>query len=129
MPDQATRRHFILWTTTVAWTALVLFLMVSPGEDTAADELSGFFGGSELSDAVGHVVLFAVLTVLWQRALRRHTTYRRALAVAVAIGLLIGVATEIAQLYIPHRGGGAVDILADSIGVALATAFIGSRRS
>ena len=128
MRNEAKWQPFIIWSATLGWTVLLLFLMLSPGEDTAAEEVSGFFGGTELSDAVGHVNLFGVLTALWQRALALHIGKHRALTAAVAIGLGLGVATELAQLFIPDRGAGLADMLANWIGAALAAAILRYRR-
>lgn len=121
-------RPLLIWAATVIWTAFLIFLMVSPGEESTADDISGFFGGTELTDAAGHIILFMVLTLLWQRALVSHTTYRRSLVAALAIGLGLGLATEIAQLFIPDRGGGLADILADWLGAGAAAALVDYRR-
>lgn len=105
------------WGIALAWTALTVFLMLSPGEQSAAEDLSRFFGGTDLTDALGHVILFGVLTMLWRWALAGSHPHRRAMWMAVVIGLTVGIATELAQFFIPHRGVALIDLVANGIGV------------
>jgi len=104
------------WSVTLVWTSVTVLLMLSPGEESAAEDLSRFFGGTDITDALGHVVLYGVLTALWRWALLNHLSLQQALGGAVAVGLALGAATELAQFLIPHRGVALVDLLANWVG-------------
>jgi hypothetical protein len=103
------------WTSALLWTALTICLMILPKE--AVRNLFIFFRGSELTDAAGHVILCAILVWLWYRALYGTMKPARALVIVVAIGLGLGVVTELAQLFIPSRGASLLDLLANVLGV------------
>lgn len=108
------------WLAAIGWTLLVVALMVMPGQDTAADDLSHFFGGTEMTDAAGHVFLFGMLVLLWLLALGMHLPRTRALRLAVVFGLALGLVTELLQIFIPHRGVTFIDLLANTLGAAVA---------
>lgn len=99
---------------------LVVVLMLMPGQDSAADDLSRFFGGTDITDAAGHVFLFGVLVLLWLLALATALPRTRALQWAVAIGLAVGLVSELLQVFIPHRGVTLLDLSANALGAAVA---------
>ncbi len=107
------------WSAALAWTALTVFLMLSPGEQSTAEDLSRFFGGTDLTDALGHVFLFGILTALWWWTLMEHLPLPHALRAAVAVGLTTGIVTELARFFIPHWGVALIDLVANGIGVLL----------
>lgn len=102
----------------LGWTGLILLLTLLPGEKgSLVGRTSAFFGGTDLSDAVGHVVLFGVLSLLSYRAARICLSRRPALLLTLAITLGLGAVSEILQLYVPERGATLFDIAANWIGV------------
>ncbi len=116
------------WLGTAAWTALTVLLMTLPaGEDSMIDELSGLFGGSDLTDAIGHVILFGVLTALWRGTLALHGPPARALRLAVIIAVLLGTATEASRVLVAERGAAPWDLLANWLGAGLAALWAGRR--
>jgi VanZ family protein len=116
-PTRRRIRSVLRWSAALVWTALVLYLMLSPGKDSTADDLSRSFGGTDLSDAVGHVILYGVLTILWDGALQadRPGGHRLALMVGLALGLL----GESLQVFVPYRGVALLDFAANLAGVFL----------
>lgn len=109
-------------TLAVAWTLLVCLLLLQPGRDPligpAAAGDHDAFGLFVLH--LGHVVSFAVMTWLWQRAL---AALRPALGIALACGLL----TELAQIYVPDRGLSALDLALNAGGALLVAAWLRRR--
>ncbi len=68
---------------------------------------------------VAHVTEYAVLTLLWWRALR-GLGLGAALPAAVAISLLYACTDEFHQTFVDGRRGTPVDVAIDSIGIAIA---------
>jgi len=116
-PTRRRIRSVLRWAAALIWTGLVLFLMLSPGKDSTADALSRSFGGTDLTDSLGHVVLYGVLTILWDGALQaeRPDGHRLALMVGLALGLL----GECLQVFVPYRGVALLDFAANLTGVFL----------
>lgn len=117
-----THNRLIAWLAVGLWLALVVFLMLSPGEDSVAEDLSGAFGASELTDALGHVFLFGVLAALQVHALRLHLPAERALTLGTAIALAIGSVLEPAQLLVYERGAALLDLAANWTGALVVAA-------
>lgn len=88
------------------------------------EDLSRFFGGTEITDAAGHVVLFGVLVMLWYCTLVKHLARRHALFLAVLIVVMLGTATELAQCLVPNRGVALIDILASYLGPLIVVGFL-----
>jgi VanZ family protein len=114
------------WPLALSWTAFVLFLMLAPGDNRQVDGLSKSAGGSDLTDALGHVVIFFILTVLWQWALSGRSPSRHALLGAALVAFGLGVGTEVAQTFVAGRGASWLDFSANGLGVLAA---IGWRRA
>lgn len=111
----------IRWALALGWTALTCGLMLLPGpKGSPVDNVSRFFGGTELTDAIGHVIIFATLALLWQWTLRVHIASDRALRAGLLVALLLGVFTEIGQSFVPNRGANLWDLLANIGGVSVA---------
>ncbi|MGH2980154.1 MAG: VanZ family protein [Solirubrobacterales bacterium] len=72
---------------------------------------------------LAHVTEYAVLTVLWWRALRGLGA-RFSLALAIAISLGYAATDEFHQTFVEGRQGTPVDVLIDSAGIALAATGI-----
>ena len=72
---------------------------------------------------LAHVMEYAVLTIAWWRALRGlgvSTQGRVVIALAVAVALVYAASDEFHQTFVDGRHGTPVDVLIDSIGMALA---------
>lgn len=110
----------LLWLT---WTIILCFLMLSPSDGTVKS-LSGLFGGKEITDAIGHVILIGADCVLLYLLLSYFLSQAIAQRSAVIVTLILGIILESAQLWIPSRGASLIDILAAGIGVGLALLFI-----
>lgn len=109
----------LTWSAAIIWTGLVCLLMLLPGEDTVAEDVSGLVGGTSLTDAAGHVIMYAVLAGTWQAAFRHYVPDVRALWWAVLFGLALGVSTELGQVVVPHRGSNILDLMANMTGVGI----------
>lgn len=118
-----THHPAIAWGCVGLWLALVVFLMLSPGEDSLAEDLSGAFGASEITDALGHMILFGVLTALTAHALSFHLPGERAVTIAVGVVLALGSVLEPAQLLVYERGASLLDLGANWTG-ALISAWL-----
>jgi VanZ family protein len=71
---------------------------------------------------LGHVTGYALLTGLWWWALRPVT--RRALLIAVCIAFAYACTDEFHQTFVHGRTGTPVDVVIDSIGMAIAALLI-----
>jgi VanZ family protein len=74
---------------------------------------------------LGHVAEYAVLTYFWWRALRGLGVRdsRTAIALAVGIAFAYAISDEFHQTFVDGRHGTPVDILIDSVGMALAVLY------
>ncbi|MEM6785003.1 MAG: VanZ family protein [Bacteroidota bacterium] len=91
----------------VAWTLLCLALFSIPGQDLPPELLS--------FDKVAHLGLFAILGVLWMRAVPR-----RVWPWVLIGGIVFGIGTELYQGMLPwEREPDPYDALADGIGMGL----------
>ncbi|MEM9997017.1 MAG: VanZ family protein [Bacteroidota bacterium] len=94
----------------IAWTLLCLVLFSIPGQDLPAQLLS--------LDKLAHLGLFAVLGLLWMRAVPRQ-----AWPWVLAGGIAFGIGTEVYQGMLPwEREPDPYDALADGVGMALGVA-------
>ena len=109
----------ISWLLWASWTILLCFLFLSPSEGTAVRDISLFFGGSELTDAIGHVVLIFIETVLLYNILRHYLINDTAVRYAVLATLVFGLCAEFSQHWIPSRGASLIDVCAAFLGVGL----------
>jgi VanZ family protein len=76
---------------------------------------------------LAHVTEYAVLTALWWRALR-GIGLRFPLALAIGISLGYAATDEFHQTFVDGRTGTPVDVLIDSIGIAITAIAITLRR-
>ena len=67
---------------------------------------------------LAHLSVYALLTLLWWRALAPYTG--RALAAAAAISFLYAISDEYHQSFVEGRNGSPVDVAIDSAGIGLA---------
>lgn len=127
MMERMVHSAVLAWLAAAAWLALAGFLMLAPGEGTPVEDISRAFGGTDLTDALGHVVLFGVLIALLAHALSFHVAPGRALALAAGSAFVLGAALELAQLAAVERGATLLDLAANWLGVLAVAAWL--RRS
>lgn len=111
------------WLAWAGWTILLCLLFLSPGDGTVRN-ISSFFGGTEITDAIGHILLLFVDTALLYHTLRYYFLNDRALRIATIGTLIFGLCAEMAQLMIPTRGASLIDLLAAFVGVGLCFMFV-----
>lgn len=72
---------------------------------------------------LGHVTEYAILAVLWFRALHvsRRLNSAHSAWIALAISVAWSILDELHQAFVPSRTAHALDILLDTTGAALAT--------
>lgn len=95
-----------LWAPVVLWAAVIFAFSSIPSLGT------GLGSWDLLLRKLAHVAEFAVLGGLLQRAVVRA-------GIALALGVSYAVSDELHQLFVPGRRGAPLDVLIDSIGVAL----------
>jgi len=121
-------RRFAALGTALILTLVAVLLMTLPGNSGIVLASSRALGGTELTDAIGHVALFAVLTLVWYRAARTFVNDRVALSVVVIGVVILGITTELSQRLVPERGSNIVDLVANGLGVSVAWALLRFRR-
>lgn len=120
---RTTSSRLALWLPPLALMAVIFWF-------SAQADLNSGLG---LIDLIGrkiiHATEFGLLAFLWWRALR--TVIRdpaRAIAAAAAIALAYSISDEFHQRYVSGRHGTPVDVLIDSVGIAL-VAYLLHRRT
>lgn len=98
------------------WTLLLCFLLLSPSNGTVHD-ISSLFGGTEMTDAIGHIILIGVECMLTYLVMLRYLPHVLAQKLAFICTLAFGIFLELAQLLIPSRGTSLIDIIAAFVGV------------
>jgi len=114
----------------LSWTVLIIIVLLKPGNSVINQdiELSSFLTSffslsisrSDIKEAVGHVILFAVLTMLWMRLLVMYLSRSRATVLAISLALVLATGTEIGQYFI-NRGSLLLDLLANFSGILIAS--------
>jgi VanZ family protein len=101
------------------WTAAVLALALSP------DARSSWLVKT-LGDKILHAGAFTIGGVIWIKALETSPKLTRAGAwiAGMVAALLIGIAIELLQRYVPTRSSDARDFLADILGVLVAVIYL-----
>lgn len=83
---------------------------------TPSDEIPKVEGWDVLLKKGGHMVAYAMLTVLLLRALETQTPTRKAAWLAVGIAVLYAITDEYHQTFVPGRKGTGIDVLVDAAG-------------
>jgi VanZ family protein len=113
----------VRWTLTLAWTALAVMLMLSPSGDgttvTTVSWVSELFGGSETTDAIGHIIINTVLALLWCWTLSLYATTAKTTRIVLIGGIIWCFGAELSQFFIPERGTSLIDLVANIIGVLI----------
>lgn len=100
--------------------ALIFVLSSIPGDTDAA-------WWEPIARTIGHVVEYAVLTLLWTWALAGVTG--RPVWVAAAIALAYACTDEYHQSFVENRSGTVSDVAFDALGIALAVVYVETARS
>jgi hypothetical protein len=107
--------HPVGWA--IAWTVLLLALILAPESILPDHSIIAKRPYLSRTDLMVHFLLFAGFTWNWLRAGQSSLRW----VVVPAVGLLLAVATELAQgLAVIHRDPSVLDTLADGTGVAIA---------
>lgn len=114
---------WLFWMLWLGWTILLCFLMLSPSDGTV-NTVSSWFGGTEITDAIGHVILVSVDCVLFYSVLIRYLSAKNSLLFAGIVTLLFAIMLELAQTFIPSRGASLIDIIAAFVGVGCGLVII-----
>ena len=99
---------------------LIFFLSAQP------DLSTGLGNWDLLLRKLAHAGVYALLTLLWVRALL--PLEGRALPLAVLTTLLFAVSDEYHQTFVAGRSGSPVDVGIDAIGIVVAVILVRSRR-
>ncbi|HML23804.1 MAG TPA: VanZ family protein [Aggregatilinea sp.] len=110
----------IRWALTLTWTATAASLMLSPsGEGTTVTWVSKLFGGTETTDAVGHVIINSILGFLWAWTMSLYTSSANTTRIVLVGGLIWGFTAEGTQYFVPGRGTSLLDLAANILGVSV----------
>ncbi|MGV3767209.1 MAG: VanZ family protein [Chitinophagaceae bacterium] len=103
------------WLLAILWTSIIIFLLCLPG--SKVPKTAGAFKFPPGTDMAVHVVLFAVLQILWVRSIQRTPTPSFPIAYCI-IGF--GIMMEFIQyFFVPNRSFEWEDIVADIAGVLI----------
>lgn len=110
------------WAPPLLLMALIFFLSAQPHLHTDLG----------LADTIGrklvHFGEYALLTVLWWRALRTRMESRRAALAALALSSLYAATDEYHQTFIEGRSGNPIDWAIDTAGASLAALRLRARQ-
>ena len=101
--------------------ALIFFFSHQP------DLSSGLGAWDMIGRKAIHAAEYALLCVLWWRALATSAPPGRALAAAAAISVAYAITDEFHQTFIEGRHGSPIDVLIDSVGIAAACVWVRRR--
>jgi VanZ family protein len=101
-----------LWLPVVAWMGLIFYLSAQPDLPHPSTGWADL-----LISSLAHVFTFAVLAVLWARALGARGP---AWLTAFVLTLLYALSDEVHQAFVPGRVPDPWDLLCDGVGAALA---------
>lgn len=111
------------WAGALGWTALCAYLLLWPAEETTVEDVSKAFGGTDLTDAIGHGGLLFGEAALLFILLCHYLPPPRARRWATGSAILFGATLEVAQHWIPGRGFAWLDISANALGPLLFAAL------
>jgi VanZ family protein len=110
----------IQWTLTLIWTALTVKLMLSPsGDGTTVSWVSKLFGGTETTDAIGHIIINAILAFLWCWTISLYTSTAKMSRIILIGGIIWCFGAELSQFLVPNRGASLIDLGANIVGVLI----------
>jgi VanZ family protein len=108
MVERVTKSAAVLWGAPLAWMAVIYVL----SDQSNLPTLSTRF---DYQGVVGHLIVYAVLAVLWRRAfvaagLQRYGWW------AFGVTLIYGFLDEYHQYFVPNRVPDVLDIATDAVG-------------
>lgn len=113
----------IRWTLTLIWTVVAVKLMLSPsGNGTTVSWVANLFGNTEMSNATGHVIINAILALLWCRTISLYATRAITIRLIFTGGIIWCFAAELSQYFVPERGTSLLDLGANILGVVIGLA-------
>ncbi|GIK62221.1 MAG: hypothetical protein BroJett018_00150 [Chloroflexota bacterium] len=114
----------IRWFVPLGWTLVILYMTLSTGNNQNVSWVSKMAGGTEITDAIGHLVMFTVLVVLWHWAGSSYYPTVTVLKGVTLLCFLFGMSVEASQYWIEGRGMSWLDFLANGGGVLLGARWI-----
>ncbi|MFN3741704.1 MAG: VanZ family protein [Anaerolineales bacterium] len=117
-------RPYLNWLATFLWMGVIFFLSSRP-----ADELP-FFGLYDLLvKKSGHLVGYAILGWLFSHSWESlKIDLKWAQALALLFSLLYAITDELHQSFVPGRHASVIDVLIDTIGIAVGVSAFGLLR-
>jgi hypothetical protein len=110
----------IRWTLTLIWSAIAVSLMLSPsGDGTTVSGVSKLFGGTETTDAVGHVIINVILALLWCWTISLYASTAKMTRLILIGGIVWCFGAELTQYFVPERGASLLDLAANILGVLI----------
>ncbi len=110
----------VRWTLTLTWTAIAVSLMLSPsGKGTTVSGVSKLFGGTETTDAIGHVIINTILALLWCWTISLYASTPKTTRLILIGGIVWCFAAELSQFFVPERGTSLLDLAANILGVSI----------
>lgn len=110
----------VRWTLTFTWSTITASLMLSPsGNGTMVSTISKLFGGTETTDAIGHVIISIILAFLWCWAISLYVSVPEATRLVLSGGIIWGFVAELSQYFVPERGTSLLDLGANTLGVLI----------
>lgn len=126
--QQFTRLPSVRLAAALGVTALIAVFMLMPGDDSAAGRLSDLFGGTDITDAIGHIGAYFIATAAWYSYFELGRPQREALLRAAILTLIVGIVVETAQSLVPDRGTQLIDYAANMLGVGLFALVVNLRQ-
>lgn len=81
--------------------------------------VSHLFGGTETTDAIGHVIINAILAFLWCWTISLYTTTQKTTRLILIGGIVWYFVGELSQFFVPERGTSLLDLGANIFGVLI----------
>jgi VanZ family protein len=106
------------WVAALAWTALTLFLMLTPSIKIPYN----FLG--DLTDKAGHLAAFCVLAILWYLVLTGYLPRSNTFWITLVLTVIFGACTELGQYFVPGRDVEFFDFVANALGATLGSALM-----
>lgn len=107
------------WLPPLLWAALIFVLSSIPSLESGLPKPWDF-----ALRKIGHVIEYAILTVLLARALRAHgAPLRRALVWSALLAVVYAAGDEYHQTFVAGREGALRDVLIDGVGVLAVMGF------
>jgi hypothetical protein len=113
----------VRWALTLTWSAITASLMLSPsGNGTIVSFISKLFGGTDTTDAMGHVIITSILALLWCWTISLYATATQTTRLILIGGIVWGFGAELSQHFVPQRGASLFDLGANILGVLIGLA-------